>query len=57
MSDVNQALPERVWRVGYHADPLAFVSFERMLYSHRFDDPYQRFRSLFVRTSSPTPRL
>ena len=54
MSDVNDALPERVWRVGYDADPLAFVAFERALYSHRFDDPHQRFRSLYCARGAHT---
>jgi hypothetical protein len=47
VTDADQPLPDRVWRVGYHADPRGFVAFDRTLYSHRFDDKHERFRSLY----------
>jgi hypothetical protein len=37
-----------LWRVGYHADPLAFAPPELYEYSHRFDDRDGRFRTLYV---------
>ena len=47
MSPAGKPVPDRVWRVGYHVDPLCFVAFDRTLYSHRFDDQHERFRSLY----------
>lgn len=47
MSAAGEPLPGQVWRVGYHADPLGFVAFERTTYSHRFDDLHHRFRSVY----------
>jgi hypothetical protein len=45
----DEPLGERtLWRVGYHADPLAFASRELYEYSHRFDDRDERFRTLYV---------
>jgi hypothetical protein len=36
-----------LWRVGYHADPLGFTPLELYEFSHRFDDIYGRFRTLY----------
>jgi hypothetical protein len=38
----------RLWRVGYHADPLGFAPRELYEYSHRFDDLRQRFRTHYL---------
>jgi hypothetical protein len=35
-----------VWRVGHHAGPLAYTSYELCLWNHRFDDIERRFRSV-----------
>ena len=40
--------PERTyWRVGYHANPLAFPPLDIYAFNHRFDDIEQRFRTLY----------
>jgi hypothetical protein len=42
--------PERgrtLWRVGYYADPLGFTPLELYQFSHRFDDIYRRFWTLY----------
>jgi hypothetical protein len=36
-----------LWRVGYYADPLGFTPLELYHFSHRFDDIYHRFRTLY----------
>jgi RES domain len=36
-----------LWRVGYYADPLGFTPLELYQFSHRFDDIYRRFRTLY----------
>ena len=36
-----------LWRVGYCADPLGFTPLELYQFSHRFDDIYRRFRTLY----------
>jgi RES domain len=54
VSGPGTLLPDRVWRVGYHADPLGFVPFERTTYSQRFDDAHERFRSLYCARNSRT---
>jgi hypothetical protein len=44
------ATPEEgriLWRVGYFADPLGFTPLELYQFSHRFDDLYRRFRTLY----------
>jgi len=43
-------MPEQgqtLWRVGYYADPLGFTPLELYQFSHRFDDIYRRFRTLY----------
>ena len=43
-------MPERgrtLWRVGYYADPLGYTPLELYQFSHRFDDIYRRFRTLY----------
>lgn len=37
----------RVWRVGLRSDPLGFVAPERRSWGHRFDDPRERFGTLY----------
>jgi len=36
-----------LWRVGYYADPLGFTPLELYRFSHRFDDIFRRFRTLY----------
>jgi RES domain len=36
-----------VWRVGFAADPLAFTPSEHCSWTHRFDDPERRYRTLY----------
>jgi hypothetical protein len=51
------ATPEEgriLWRVGYHADPLGFTPLELYQFSHRFDDTYRRFRTLYCAESAET---
>jgi hypothetical protein len=36
-----------LWRVGYYADPLGFTPLELYQFSHRFDDIYRRFHTLY----------
>jgi RES domain-containing protein len=45
---VTDAPDRAYWRVGYHADPTAFVPRELCTFNHRFDDAQQRFRSLYA---------
>jgi RES domain len=35
------------WRVGHVSDPIGFLPWERCSWNHRFDDPEQRFRTLY----------
>lgn len=35
------------WRVGHVSDPIGFLPRERCSWNHRFDDPEQRFRTLY----------
>lgn len=51
------ATPEEgrsLWRVGYYADPLGFTPLELYHFSHRFDDVYRRFRTLYCAESAET---
>jgi hypothetical protein len=41
------ALERTLWRVGYHADPLAFTPLDLYAFNHRFDDIHRRFRTLY----------
>lgn len=41
------SLDRTLWRVGYHADPLAFTPPELYAFNHRFDDLHHRFRTLY----------
>jgi len=43
-----------LWRVGYYADPLGFTPLELYQFSHRFDDIYRRFRTLYCAESAET---
>jgi hypothetical protein len=43
-----------LWRVGYHADPLAFTPLKLYGFSHRFDDAIRRFRTLYCAESPET---
>jgi hypothetical protein len=45
---VTDAHTDIIWRVGYVGDPLGFVPRERSEFGHRFDDPQQRFRSVYA---------
>lgn len=38
---------QELWRVGYHADPLAFAPRELYEFSHGLDDIQRRFRTLY----------
>jgi hypothetical protein len=46
---VTDAAPDldRVWRVGWHADPLAYVPGHLCEWGHRFDDLKQRWRTIY----------
>jgi RES domain len=51
------ATPEEgriLWRVGYYADPLGFTPLELYQFSHRFDDIYRRFRTMYCAESPET---
>ena len=43
-----------LWRVGHYADPLGFTPIELYQFSHRFDDLYRRFRTLYCAESAET---
>jgi hypothetical protein len=43
-----------LWRVGYYADPLGFTPIELYQFSHRFDDIYRRFRTLYCADTAQT---
>jgi hypothetical protein len=43
-----------LWRVGHHADPLAFTPFELCSWNHRFDDRDRRFRTIYCSESPET---
>jgi RES domain len=42
------------WRVGHISDPLGFVPHDRLSWNHRFDDPGQRFRTLYCALRAET---
>ena len=42
------------WRVGHASDPIGFLPRERCSWNHRFDDPEQRFRTLYCAIESET---
>jgi hypothetical protein len=46
--------PGALWRVGYHADPLAYTPWELYQFNHRFDDIRRRFRTLYCAESPET---
>lgn len=43
-----------LWRVGNHAEPLAFAPWELYEFSRRFDDLHERFRTLYCAESPET---
>jgi hypothetical protein len=42
------------WRVGHVSDPIGFLPWEQCSWNHRFDDPEQRFRTLYCAIESET---
>jgi hypothetical protein len=48
VSGTGLQAPDNVrWRVGHASDPIGFLPRERCSWNHRFDDPEQRFRTLY----------
>ncbi|WP_343602226.1 RES domain-containing protein [Mycobacterium sp.] len=43
-----------LWRVGYYADPLGFTPLQLFQFSHRFDDIYRRFRTVYCANVAKT---
>lgn len=42
------------WRVGHVSDPIGFLPRERCSWNHRFDDPEQRFRTVYCAIGAET---
>lgn len=42
------SLPETVWRLGFHTDPLGFPPPKKYGWNNRYDDPEKVYRSLYA---------